>query len=358
MKPFVADVMLSRIGRILELEDLHRSLADRLEQKTREVSYMKDKFNQDALTGLWNRLYTEEKVNEILEGGAKGALLMIDMDNFKSVNDTYGHIAGDKVLKMLADTLRECSSEKDILCRLGGDEFVVFIQGIDSKTRLSNYAESIISDVCAKMKECEFKANTSVSIGIAMGPEDGTGFLNLYYAADKALYHVKQNGKNSYHFFSDKLWDEIIRGGKPVDLKYLLDLISHEDGDTGAYLLDFENFGYVYNFIRRFIGRNSRDVQTLLFTVNENGQVDTEEIEFALEMLEKAVHDSLRSSDVSARYLNKQLIAILMDANDENGDLVAERIIERFHELYTEERIHIEYSITRMDGRRGKDFRG
>ncbi len=351
-KPFVPEVMLSRIGRVLELEELRRSLADRLEQKTREVSDMKSKSRQDALTGLWNRAHTEETVNELISEGAKGALLMIDMDNFKAINDNYGHIAGDRTLKMFADTLRTFSDEGDVLCRIGGDEFVVFINGITSKAELSNRAADIISDLCYKIEQCKFETNSSVSIGIAQTPEDGTEFNKLYNSADKALYYVKQNGKNSYHFFSDKVQQENSRGSKTVDLNYLREFMSRADSGRGAYLLDFESFHHVYNFIRRFVERSSRDVQTVLFTVCENSsqESDAAETELALELLEKAIYTSLRRSDVSTRYSSKQLIVILMDANEENGDMVAGRIIECFNRLYTGEKVSIDYGIARMDG--------
>ena len=204
-KPFVPDVMLSRIGRILELEDLRRSLADRLEQKTREVSVIKDKSNQDALTGLWNRIYTEETVNDLISRGSKGAAFMIDIDNFKDINDNYGHIAGDRFLKMFADTLREFSSEGDVLCRIGGDEFFVFLKDMHTRDELSKRAADIIAGLRNKMAENGYETGSSVSVGIAQTPEDGTEFEKLYNSADKALYHVKQNGKNDYHFFSDKL---------------------------------------------------------------------------------------------------------------------------------------------------------
>ena len=161
-KPFVPEVMLSRIGRVLELEELRRSLADRLEQKTREVSDMKSKSCQDALTGLWNRAHTEETVDAMISQGVKGALMMIDMDNFKAINDNYGHIAGDKTLKMFADTLRKYSGEEDVLCRIGGDEFVVFVKDVTSKSELGNRASDIISDLCNKLEECKFETNSSV----------------------------------------------------------------------------------------------------------------------------------------------------------------------------------------------------
>lgn len=351
-KPFVPAVMRSRIGRALELEELRRSLADKLEQKTREVTDMKSKSRQDALTGLWNRIYTEEAVNEMIAQGAKGALLMIDMDNFKAINDNYGHIAGDQTLKMFADTLRSLAGKNDVLCRIGGDEFVVFIKDVTSKDMLGSRASDIISDLSAKLKECKFETNSSVSIGIAQTPGDGMDFDKLYNSADKALYYVKQNGKNSYHFYSDKMKEEKERAGKVVDLNYLRDFMSRADTGKGAYLLDFDSFHHVYNFITRFVQREGKDVQTLLFTVTEKDDKELEvtEMELVMELLEKAIYTSLRRSDVSTRYSSKQIIVILMDTNTENGDMVAGRILDCFHELYTGEDVQIDYGIAFMEG--------
>lgn len=351
-KPFVPAVMRSRIGRALELEELRRSLADKLEQKTREVTDMKSKSRQDALTGLWNRIYTEEAVNEMIAQGAKGALLMIDMDNFKAINDNYGHIAGDQTLKMFADTLRSLAGKNDVLCRIGGDEFVVFIKDVTSKDMLGSRASDIISDLSAKLKECKFETNSSVSIGIAQTPGDGMDFDKLYNSADKALYYVKQNGKNSYHFYSDKMKEEKERAGKVVDLNYLRDFMSRADTGKGAYLLDFDSFHHVYNFITRFVQREGKDVQTLLFTVIEKDDKELEvtEMELVMELLEKAIYTSLRRSDVSTRYSSKQIIVILMDTNTENGDMVAGRILDCFHELYTGEDVQIDYGIACMEG--------
>ena len=349
-KPFVPEVMRSRVGRALELEELRCSLAKRLEQKTREVSDMKYKSCQDVLTGLWNRAYAEETVNAMISQGTTGALLMIDLDNFKAINDNYGHIAGDRTLKMFADTLRDLAGEHDVLCRIGGDEFVVFVADITTKSEISSRAANIISSLNQKLEECKFETNSSVSIGIAQTPEDGTEFGKLYNSADKALYYVKQNGKNSYHFFSDKMQAEKKRGEKNVDLKYIRAFMNRSDSGKGVYALDFESFHHVYHFIQRFIERSKRDVQTLLFTVTEDGvqDLDVTETEHALETLEKAICMSLRRSDVSTRYSSKQLIVILMDANEENGDMVAGRILKCFKEIYTGGNIQIDYDIACM----------
>lgn len=350
-KPFAASVMRSRISRILELEDMRRQLADKLEQKIKEVTDIKSKSQQDALTGLWNRAYTEGAVNEILEKGGCGALFMIDMDNFKAINDNYGHIEGDNTLKMFAETMRKFSKDGDVLCRIGGDEFVMFVNGRLSKSEIGNLAGDIISDLCFKIEQKKFETNSSVSIGIAQIPNDGSDFNTAYNAADKALYYVKQNGKNSYHFFSEQKASENSRAGNLVDLKYLREVMSRADSGRGAYQLELDSFHHVYNFVRRFVERSGRDVQTVLFTLMTPGNdiVDPNETETALEMMEQAIYTSLRRVDISTRYSSKQLIVILMDANAENGTMVAQRILDCFNKLYTGKKVTFEYGIAQME---------
>ena len=354
-KPFVPETMRFRIGRALELEELRRGLADKHLQKTREVFEIWSKSHQDALTGLWNRTYTEQAVNGLLARGVSGAMMMIDVDDFKLINDSYGHIVGDRALKILAGIMREVFGEEDILCRMGGDEFVIFVKNETSKVELAKRAKEIILRLGREKAEIFSEMRASISIGIAQAPEDGNEFAQLYSCADKALYYVKQNGKGTYHFYSERLEDDFGREAKTVDLNYLQDLMGRKDNGTGAFLLDFESFNNVYNFIHRFIDRSNRDVQTVLCTVSESGkaEVKAEEFELVLELLEKAIYTSLRRSDVSTRYSSRQLIVILMDVNSENGDMVAERIIENFYKLYTRGQVRIDYGIARMDTRGG-----
>jgi len=346
-KPFVPGIMRSRIGRILELEDLRKSLANRLDEKIREVSDIKSKSFQDALTGLWNRAYTEEKVGEMLANGVKGALFMMDMDNFKAINDNYGHIAGDGTLKAFADTLRKYAGEDDIVCRIGGDEFMTFIAYPTSKSTLGNHATNIISDMCAFLEKSGFETNSSVSVGIAQFPEDGNDFKSLYNAADKALYYVKQNGKNSYHFYSDQYAAENRRASNSVDLKYLREMMQRTDSGNGAYMLDFDNFHYVYNFIRRVVERHDEDVNTILFTL-ENDNADPNEIEQAVELLDRAIFSSLRKVDVSARYSSRQVIVMLYDSKENGGQICAERILDCYNKIYTGD-LSFSYDIVKME---------
>jgi hypothetical protein len=123
------------------------------------------------------------------------------------------------------------------------------------------------------------------------------------------------------------------------------------DAGKGAYLMEYESFHHVYNFIRRFVERNNHDVSTVLFTaVSATGEEpDVSEVEMALELLEKAIYNSLRRVDVSTKYSSKQLVVILMDANSENSEVVAQRIIGVFNKIYTGGKIRMEYGIAQMD---------
>ena len=338
-KPFAPDVMRSRVGRILELEELRRSLALQLQQKTREVSVIRDMAQQDALTGLWNRVYTENAVTELLGQGTSGALMMLDIDNFKSVNDTYGHAVGDDMLQMLADTLRGCTGDGDVVCRIGGDEFMVFLKAPGAAAQIRERAAAIVTQVRAGTEKLGIEVNTSISIGIAQAPEDGDDFMTLYSCADKALYYVKRNGKNAFHFYGS---GQMHGTEQTVDLQYLHELLGRADTGHGAYQLSVESFQYVFNFIRRFTDQSKLGVTTLLLTISgaENAR--------AMAVLEKTAGSLLRRSDVFTRYSDRQLLAALPYASESDAAVCAGRIIDHFKTHYTGEPVQIEYAVSRI----------
>lgn len=349
-KPFVPNVMLTRIAKLLERDAARKIMEKQLETIKVEASDIKMRSMKDSLTGLWNRVYTEDTVNKLLRMGIDGSLFMIDMDNFKSINDNYGHIAGDETLRMFAETLNECCKDNDILCRIGGDEFVVFVTGVTDEKTLGNLAKEIIEKLAEKLSRFGFETDTSVSIGIAQSTDGDADFNSLYNYADKSLYYVKQNGKNSYHFYSDRNHEENLRAGKIVDMEYISDMMKRSDPRKGAYLLDFDNFRHVYNFIRRFVERNERNVQTLLFTLSALGETsDYEAMERAMEILDKSIVSSLRKADVSTRYSSRQAVVVLLDASEENAIKISERIINRFKDSLSELNMDIDCQIVPLD---------
>lgn len=168
------------------------------------------KAQRDSLTGLFNKGNTQSLIEEYIESdsinnkGANGALFVIDVDNFKAVNDNLGHLSGDKVLKSISSMLLEIFFENSIIGRIGGDEFIIFLKDIKSQELLYKKANELINgfrrDFVGETKEYK----VSGSVGIAMYPEHGRSFKELFKNADKAVYLAKKKGKDNYCVFNEK----------------------------------------------------------------------------------------------------------------------------------------------------------
>lgn len=161
---------------------------------------------KDPLTQLLNRTSFREEVTKLLvlskDTDEKHAFVMIDIDNFKTLNDTFGHIKGDEYLVRTADKLRRTLRKNDLIGRLGGDEFVVFLKNMISAEQAENKVNELSR---ALFTDYEGGITASASIGTAMFPDDGAGFDDLYKKADIALYEAKKNGKNRFEFYRTEM---------------------------------------------------------------------------------------------------------------------------------------------------------
>ncbi|MDQ2140158.1 GGDEF domain-containing protein [Alcaligenaceae bacterium B3P038] len=156
--------------------------------------------SQDALTGLANRTglnyALERKCNRVRAGVTSVGLLYMDLDDFKIVNDTYGHPAGDQVLKVVADRLRQSLRTDDMAARIGGDEFVVLAEGMDRNSAM-RFADRMIRDVTQPiLLHGKTFVTVGISVGIALIPEHGLDNRSLFTTADRALYDAKSLGGN------------------------------------------------------------------------------------------------------------------------------------------------------------------
>lgn len=357
-KPFIPMVMSIRVSRILELRDCRRKLEKELEQKNRQVEAATIRSLTDALTGLYNRAYLERQLKDLLDTGHRGAMFMIDLDNFKAVNDTFGHIVGDKTLQLFAEVLKEQSEETDIVCRLAGDEFMAFFTDMTTQEAAAEKAESMIASFADKMKASGYPGVVSLSIGIVMAQEEVNEFQSLYSKADKSLYFVKNNGKNTYHFYSEhkEKTDTI---NTVADLAYINRMIeSGMDAGKGAFHLAYDEFRKIYDFVHRCVIRKNQKVQLVLFTLQAEGNLLVGGMfDAAMKGLENAIITSLRSVDAGTRYSNSQYIVILMDTDMENGKKVAERVVGRFMEQYEKQKpaLHVSYDIQTMKSKTDED---
>lgn len=175
------------------------------------MNALKENAFKDGLTGLYNRKfldeYTKKMIPQVKREGTSIALLMLDMDHFKAVNDEYGHDIGDKVLKELARILNETVRESDIIIRYGGEEFMILLMGIDSEENALEVAKKI----GARVRENEIdvyagaKLKKTVSMGLSMFPEDSSSFDVIIKNADIALYQAKNSGRDKVVRFKEEL---------------------------------------------------------------------------------------------------------------------------------------------------------
>lgn len=173
-------------------------------EERRDNRMLEEKSSTDGLTGLLNKVSCEEEIRHYLDHrkeGAACALLVLDFDNFKHVNDAYGHQIGDDALKKFGDILRRNFRNSDILGRMGGDEFMVLAREPVTEELLVKKCNSILMDLAtARFGEAK---GFSCSIGVAMDPE-GYSFEGLYHTADDALYEAKARGKAQYVLWTTK----------------------------------------------------------------------------------------------------------------------------------------------------------
>lgn len=188
----------------------------------------------DGLTGLYNRVafmkYAYKIFHDASVGASKHAIFFIDLDNFKNINDTLGHDYGDLLLKDVSDRMLSCIASDDILARNGGDEFLILKNRFDTVDDLENFASQLVNVVHHPFILNDETAVVSMSVGIAVFPNNGLTISELIKNADIAMYNAKNSGKNSYRFFDSYMEDDVNRKND------LADILSHVIDKNEIYL--------------------------------------------------------------------------------------------------------------------------
>lgn len=169
------------------------------EQQLNKLAYY------DPVTGLHNRHYFKEKletaVSEVMRYGTSCAVLFIDLDDFKIVNDTLGHEAGDKLLILVAERLRDTLRSNDVICRIGGDEFAVILEHGVYADQAARVAFNIVRALSCSFCVDDHQVNIGASLGISLCPDHATDTVSLVRNADMAMYQAKGSGKNNYYLY-------------------------------------------------------------------------------------------------------------------------------------------------------------
>lgn len=163
----------------------------------------------DFLTGLPNRMLLNDRIGQAIDlaprHGKKVALLFLDLDGFKQINDSFGHAAGDKLLQSIAKRLQGCVRRTDTVSRQGGDEFVVLLSEVQRSEDVATLARHIVESVSESHSIDGHILNVTASVGISIFPDNGVDAETLLQNADAAMYHAKENGRRGYRFFTPEM---------------------------------------------------------------------------------------------------------------------------------------------------------
>jgi diguanylate cyclase (GGDEF)-like protein/PAS domain S-box-containing protein len=192
-----AGAITQSIGFMRDLTSQHAA-----QRRIEELAY------RDVLTGLPNRLLLGQRVMAAIDGvstrGGGFAILFLDLDRFKIINDSMGHPFGDRVLQLVARRLQDCLRQSDMLCRLGGDEFVIYLHDADAVVAEA-VARRVLDEMASPFMLDELGFSIQCSIGMALYPRDGMTLDDLIKQADTAMYRVKERGRGSYGFYQPQM---------------------------------------------------------------------------------------------------------------------------------------------------------
>jgi diguanylate cyclase (GGDEF)-like protein len=205
----VLKLLASQAAISLENAKLYATLLQENRERKQAEDQIRHMAHHDALTGLPNRVLLQDRMEQAIayahRNQSRVAILFIDLDYFKNINDSLGHQIGDVLLQLTATRLQECLNEGDSVARLGGDEFVLCLPLLDEGGAAAQVAQKAL-DVLAQPFQIEGHVlHVSASIGISLYPDDATDVKTLMRTADTAMYHAKEKGRANFQFFTEAL---------------------------------------------------------------------------------------------------------------------------------------------------------
>ena len=315
---------------------------------TKDIENLKEEAAVDKLTGFLNKAAGTVKLSKLC-AERTGMLLILDLDNFKQVNDIYGHSMGDKFLMAFSEVIRRNIRVQDVMVRIGGDEFMGFFGNMDNEEALASLQQMLNEQMlkeASKLAGEGFAIPLSISIGAALVPEHGRDYEMLYPLADSALYRVKQSNKNGSMIYGQD-GDTDLCGAHDIkeEFVHVAQIVENWHSRGGALLLNLEQFALFYRFIRQFYKRYGGMVVKLMFILTEEGLAGEHPytLHEAADKFGLCLQDTLRKSDMILRHRPNQFFVLLQNLSEEDFAIVFNRIKEAWQSGDYHAGIHIEY---------------
>ena len=305
-----------------------------------------DSENFDFLTGLPMRNAGEKLAARLMEEH-DGCLIFMDMDNLKQINDIYGHKAGDRALKVFGSILASQKADA-AACRLGGDEFLLFVPDI-SRDASAQLVKNIFAQFqAAKASDLEIRG-AAMSAGLCM-THRGQAFADCYVKADKALYYVKQNGKENFFFYQQMEQENLAQGGTSKDLATVAKALQESGTYSGALDLDYRDFAKLYAYMNQLSQRYAYHCYLVMVTMSTtpDAVMYIENIEQALSCMEQAIRRKIRAVDICTRNSSMQYLIILFESEEKQIPPIMERIFAQYYRLYGKGNFYPKYEYLPM----------
>jgi len=303
--------------------------------------------DSDSLTGLDTRKRGEERIAMLMKE-KRGALIFCDMDNLKTINDRYGHKEGDIVLQILGSILKEMSGEGEA-CRIGGDEFLLFLSGADEDETVS-VVKKIMEEFYSAARVKTETSSATISMGICP-TNQLCDYADVFNKADKALYYIKQRGKDGYYIYKEDKISELEKSS--VDINVLKKSIMSAGKYEGALDIGYREFAKLYEYISKVCKRYEHSCNIVLITLDtkQDARVYIDDTEFAMSCMERAINSTIRNVDICTRYTSVQFLVILLEAGDNNVDMIMSRILSNFHKMYNDSNasFEIRYDVSKIN---------
>ncbi len=262
-----------------------------------EALFLQKQAERDGLTTLLNKSSIQREIKDYLVARKEtslAAMLILDVDNFKAINDTLGHFYGDAVLKQMGTTLKSLFRVNDSIGRIGGDEFIILLKDIPDKAIVSDRCRLLVETFRQQFQKLTPNLPVSISIGAAVAPEDGVTYGDLYRLADEALYSAKRKGKDQFVVYNSRdKFDFITEPGSRVtriDSDYR---VAMDDESLMEFifnmLYDSRNFNSTVNEILAFVGIQFNVSRVYIFENNDDNSVCSNTFEWCNENIEPQI---------------------------------------------------------------------